>query len=1194
MNKALLQWVERNQDAQLVVSTADHTMVCVNDSAKWFLQNLGVDTKDSALPEELKDLFTRSTEELSSGKWVVEESSTFGQVTIAPFCGEQSHALISLHHPQMIYPGSHAVKVFENNVAGIYETTLDGEILAYNDAFCQLMGYSKAELAKLNGNELYVHEKDRAKFLRDLIKEGSVRNKEVRYQRKDESIAYCVENAYVIDYNGKQSIVGTLVDITQQKQFSDQFEALFYASADAVMLLDGKKVVRANKRACELYGLEKHDLVGLNVFDQKDGLFVLSPSEREYLDIKIDRMRMGEPQRSSVLSKRSDDSQFYAELNLSRLDEINPENIQLVVRDVSERVFYEEALKESEERFKLLSEVAIEGVVFVVDRKVRDCNKQFVELFGYKKQEEILGRDLLDFISESEWRRLEQTLSIRSLNRTEIYTSTRDGRHLILESTGSKIEFQNTDFSVFLFYDITARKRTEQALEQSTERFKSVVENSPNGIMILTDGEIKYVNSSGIKLFNGEDEDDLYGEKFTNFFDHEDALQIERDLQSVREGEDIELREYKIRRGDEELVLGLKATLSVYDYKPSIQVTLNNVTLRMKLMQETLRAQLAEEINVVLKREIEEHKRTQQKLREAEDFSRNIIESSIDMIIAVDRNSHIIEFNQAALQQFGYRSEEIMGESSENLYRNKTDFKRIQKELRSEEAFSGEIQMVSKSGKTFTSLLSASVMKNDEDETVGFMGVARDITELKKRERELRESEERYRDLFENASDLIFSIDADGRFIYANNSFLEAMESTREELDQMQLKEIVANDAISKCNDLVAAFGGQPLELDFISRSGNIIKVFGDSSIRYNEGQAESIRAIYRDITDLRRHEEVALKEGAKLESIFNSTENMMMWTMDVNGELTSFNQNFIRWTEHDFGASYAMGDNFLEALKGFTNPDSYQGQLKNFEAAVEGKARQFELPVLNEKDGELWLQVFINPVRIKNELAEVSCLAYDITDRKEIDLKIRNSLKEKEVLLQEVHHRVKNNLQVISSILNLQSSFVDDERTLELLEESQSRIKTMSYIHETLYQTSDFSSIEFTDYISSLARNLILSYSRSDVQVELDTKFDKIFLDLDQAIPCGLIINELVSNALKYAFPDRDKGTLTLNITEKEGKIAMLVADDGIGLPKDFKYEDSDSLGIYLVYALVEQLDAEIKIDSEAGTTFLITFEKR
>ena len=564
------------------------------------------------------------------------------------------------------------------------------------------------------------------------------------------------------------------------------------------------------------------------------------------------------------------------------------------------------------------------------------------------------------------------------------------------------------------------------------------------------------------------------------------------------------------------------------------------------------------------------------------------------MIIAVDRNSHIIEFNQAALQQFGYRSEEIMGESSENLYRNKTDFKRIQKELRSEEAFSGEIQMVSKSGKTFTSLLSASVMKNDEDETVGFMGVARDITELKKRERELRESEERYRDLFENASDLIFSIDADGRFIYANNSFLEAMESTREELDQMQLKEIVANDAISKCNDLVAAFGGQPLELDFISRSGNIIKVFGDSSIRYNEGQAESIRAIYRDITDLRRHEEVALKEGAKLESIFNSTENMMMWTMDVNGELTSFNQNFIRWTEHDFGASYAMGDNFLEALKGFTNPDSYQGQLKNFEAAVEGKARQFELPVLNEKDGELWLQVFINPVRIKNELAEVSCLAYDITDRKEIDLKIRNSLKEKEVLLQEVHHRVKNNLQVISSILNLQSSFVDDERTLELLEESQSRIKTMSYIHETLYQTSDFSSIEFTDYISSLARNLILSYSRSDVQVELDTKFDKIFLDLDQAIPCGLIINELVSNALKYAFPDRDKGTLTLNITEKEGKIAMLVADDGIGLPKDFKYEDSDSLGIYLVYALVEQLDAEIKIDSEAGTTFLITFEKR
>ncbi|MGB1032046.1 MAG: sensor histidine kinase, partial [Flavobacteriales bacterium] len=231
----------------------------------------------------------------------------------------------------------------------------------------------------------------------------------------------------------------------------------------------------------------------------------------------------------------------------------------------------------------------------------------------------------------------------------------------------------------------------------------------------------------------------------------------------------------------------------------------------------------------------------------------------------------------------------------------------------------------------------------------------------------------------------------------------------------------------------------------------------------------------------------------------------------------------------------------------------------------------------------------------------EISCLTYDITDRKEIDRKILNSLKEKEVLLQEVHHRVKNNLQVISSILNLQSSFVDDEQTLEILAESQNRIKTMSYIHETLYQTSDFSSIEFTDYIKSLATNLLQSYAPKDCEVEMRSEFDQIFLDLDQAIPCGLIMNELVSNAFKYAYRGRDKGVLNIKVKQNNKQISLEVSDNGVGLPEGYNPSESESLGIYLVYALIEQLDAEIQVQSfnegnseeqPSGTRFLITFE--
>ena len=150
-----------------------------------------------------------------------------------------------------------------------------------------------------------------------------------------------------------------------------------------------------------------------------------------------------------------------------------------------------------------------------------------------------------------------------------------------------------------------------------------------------------------------------------------------------------------------------------------------------------------------------------------------------------------------------------------------------------------------------------------------------------------------------------------------------------------------------------------------------------------------------------------------------------------------------------------------------------------------------------------------------------------------------------------------------------------------------------MSYIHESLYQTTDFSSVEFTEYINTLSRNLAQSYHLTTTGVELNTKFDEIYLSLDQAIPCGLIVNELVTNTMKYAFVDIEKPKLSIEIKETDGQIQLRVQDNGVGLPKDFKYEESDSLGIQLVYTLVEQLDGSIEVNSKSGTGFLITFGK-
>ena len=194
-------------------------------------------------------------------------------------------------------------------------------------------------------------------------------------------------------------------------------------------------------------------------------------------------------------------------------------------------------------------------------------------------------------------------------------------------------------------------------------------------------------------------------------------------------------------------------------------------------------------------------------------------------------------------------------------------------------------------------------------------------------------------------------------------------------------------------------------------------------------------------------------------------------------------------------------------------------------------------------------------------------------------------------MLLKEVHHRVKNNLQIISSILNLQSSTISDENTLELLRNSQDRIRSMSLIHELLYQTKDFSTIKFSEYIKSIATNLFHSYNQNK-NISLDLDLDDIHLDLDMAIPCGLIVNELLTNSLKYAFETEDEGIIRVKLKSKNGFVHLIITDNGKGFPKDIDFRDTASLGMQLVVSLVDQIDGEVILNTEKGSEYEITFK--
>lgn len=219
-----------------------------------------------------------------------------------------------------------------------------------------------------------------------------------------------------------------------------------------------------------------------------------------------------------------------------------------------------------------------------------------------------------------------------------------------------------------------------------------------------------------------------------------------------------------------------------------------------------------------------------------------------------------------------------------------------------------------------------------------------------------------------------------------------------------------------------------------------------------------------------------------------------------------------------------------------------------------------------------------------------------DITERVRAEEQIRKSLEEKDILIKEIHHRVKNNLLVIESLLKLQSHSIKDEKDKELFTESENRVKAMSMIHERLYRSKNLVDMDFKEYINSLAVQLFHSYRIQSSGVSLQVEVEDISLDIDTIIPCGLIVNELVSNALKYAFPGEASGSITVNICKMEegGVYKLSVKDNGKGLPDDFDIYNATTLGLQIVLSLSDQLDGKLEIVRDGGTSFELTFNER
>ena len=449
----------------------------------------------------------------------------------------------------------------------------------------------------------------------------------------------------------------------------------------------------------------------------------------------------------------------------------------------------------------------------------------------------------------------------------------------------------------------------------------------------------------------------------------------------------------------------------------------------------------------------------------------------------------------------------------------------------------------------------------------------------KKAEEKLRESEEKFRTITENSADAIFIINQQGRYVYVNNTACQLLGYTSKELLEMETSDLRLPEDRDKSKEAVAKIreeGRLTKELEMRRKNGSFVQT-DLNAIRLPNGL---LYGSCRDITERKQAE-------ALLKSAIESSQDTILASIDKEYRYLYFNQVHVDGMITIYNSNIEVGKSHLGYI---TNEEDRKNSKINFDKALAGESH-----TAIQEYGELkrlYLETRFDPIFDEShEIIGATSFGNDITNRIQAEEQIKNSLKEKETLLQEINHRVKNNMSVISSLLKLQANSTDDDRLKDALMVSQNRVQSMSAIHEVLYQSDNLSSIDMNTYLSNLSGAIAQNYTISS-KVNIRVESENILIGAKQASPLGLVVNELITNSFKYAFPDNQAGEIIISLQKKEDQIELKYTDNGIGMPKDFDWQTAKSMGLKLVRTLVEnQLDGSIDMESNSGTKFTIKF---